>query len=684
MVTALSDVCAGVALLVVACMESFPTLMVNTGAGGAGADAGADSGPASLTTNNCRACSGSLSGRLCLSVGDLSFSNGSTSIKACDKNAEKEKGVIWAEAPPPGARGTSRGPPRPPSKVYPYACVGDSAIALISRSGFDLRDGVTLALSLSSAVVALDLVARTEFQNAYNASVRVLASPFNSLKLPPRALDLRDSIRALMTASLSRIVYSSLPADALVLSVGQAAESLRVSRAAALASAAAIDHAHASADATSAALTAHPALVKLGAAFANVASPDPRLLLAAASVACQAAFADEPCRPPTVFFSDSGCAVPIDAGATWVALGSAAAGNGGGDDAAGHLLAAGGVTLAQVAAALALSSSTTTAGGAGVTLAAAGLPLRRRLALLPTSTLTLTLVVDVAAGTMSLARGSYYIKGRYCKHLRGLSQTPWFVNGERRALSAASAPGDNQDAPVAPRVDAHLTPKGVVDGSLTSVEELLGAPLAAAVTAAALIGGGLVVGLLPHSAGASADVDVNSPLLPVPEPTDPRALAALPLFTFHAAGREDVDVRMLGTGRPFVIELAGARGAGLPLAAFAALGVELGSGGAAAPLRVHDLAPTSRAEFAVLQTGADSKRKSYVALAWSSVAWPSQEALDAALKPVARGVALAQRTPIRVLHRRSLLTRSKKIHSAVAKRLSPHFFLLHMVTSAGT
>jgi len=26
-------------------------------------------------------------------------------------------------------------------------------------------------------------------------------------------------------------------------------------------------------------------------------------------------------------------------------------------------------------------------------------------------------------------------------------------------------------------------------------------------------------------------------------------------FTLHASGREDLDVRMLGTGRPFIIEL---------------------------------------------------------------------------------------------------------------------------------
>jgi tRNA pseudouridine synthase 10 len=45
---------------------------------------------------------------------------------------------------------------------------------------------------------------------------------------------------------------------------------------------------------------------------------------------------------------------------------------------------------------------------------------------------------------------------------------------------------------------------------------------------------------------------------------------------------------------------------------------------------------------------------------------------------------LRQRTPVRVLHRRSLMERRKVVHAARTQRLGPHFFLLHLVTSAGT
>ena len=45
---------------------------------------------------------------------------------------------------------------------------------------------------------------------------------------------------------------------------------------------------------------------------------------------------------------------------------------------------------------------------------------------------------------------------------------------------------------------------------------------------------------------------------------------------------------------------------------------------------------------------------------------------------------LAQQTPIRVLHRRSLITRSRVVLRGEGLLLSPHFFLLHMTTTAGT
>ena len=95
------------------------------------------------------------------------------------------------------------------------------------------------------------------------------------------------------------------------------------------------------------------------------------------------------------------------------------------------------------------------------------------------------------------------------------------------------------------------------------------------------------------------------------------------------------------------------------------------------------LSPTSRDEFARLAAGADGKRKSYTALVWSSAPLDAAQ-LRARLDARVADLALRQRTPVRVLHRRSLMERRKVVHAARTQRLGPHFFLLHLVTSAGT
>ena len=43
-----------------------------------------------------------------------------------------------------------------------------------------------------------------------------------------------------------------------------------------------------------------------------------------------------------------------------------------------------------------------------------------------------------------------------------------------------------------------------------------------------------------------------------------------------------------------------------------------------------------------------------------------------------------QKTPVRVLHRRSQLVRPKKVYRMLAQYLNPHYFTLHVLASAGT
>ena len=47
-------------------------------------------------------------------------------------------------------------------------------------------------------------------------------------------------------------------------------------------------------------------------------------------------------------------------------------------------------------------------------------------------------------------------------------------------------------------------------------------------------------------------------------------------------------------------------------------------------------------------------------------------------------LTIEQQTPVRVLHRRTQMTRPKIIHSAKCEVLNKHYMLLRLVTSAGT
>jgi tRNA pseudouridine synthase 10 len=154
---------------------------------------------------------------------------------------------------------------------------------------------------------------------------------------------------------------------------------------------------------------------------------------------------------------------------------------------------------------------------------------------------------------------------------------------------------------------------------------------------------------------------------------------------FIAAGREDLDVRMLGGGRPFVLEVANARAAAPDAAALAAAAVALAAGGRVA---VRQLALLSRAQRDSLHEGAEEKSKTYRAVVSLSRAFTPADA-DALAVAVASagpdGLMLHQQTPVRVLHRRAALTRPRPVFSLAARPLPGHgrAFILDLRCGAG-
>ena len=142
-------------------------------------------------------------------------------------------------------------------------------------------------------------------------------------------------------------------------------------------------------------------------------------------------------------------------------------------------------------------------------------------------------------------------------------------------------------------------------------------------------------------------------------------------YKFHAGGREDIDVRMLGTGRPFMLEILNPHtpisALKHPLSEIAALINQKSEFIQATNIRFVDVN-----YFNDLQESANTKIKQYRCVVWSEKRLKSD---DLELLEGVQDLKVAQKTPMRVLHRRALLTREKYIHRIKGYFLSEHFLV---------
>ncbi|RYE97727.1 MAG: hypothetical protein EOO41_03165, partial [Methanobacteriota archaeon] len=172
-----------------------------------------------------------------------------------------------------------------------------------------------------------------------------------------------------------------------------------------------------------------------------------------------------------------------------------------------------------------------------------------------------------------LERFPVFLRGRYCKYARNLSQTPWVLQGVRigsaqsveeiignallLSFSAAVPVADEELLNVHPfalpanEVVAH-EPK-----SSTCAKALLDAAFAAPQS---VWEGEWCAAFEELLTPANYDTSTGVPYT-----------RARPAFRFHAAGREDIDVRMLGPGRPYMLELIDTKHVLIPPAVLPAL-----------------------------------------------------------------------------------------------------------------
>ena len=134
-------------------------------------------------------------------------------------------------------------------------------------------------------------------------------------------------------------------------------------------------------------------------------------------------------------------------------------------------------------------------------------------------------------------------------------------------------------------------------------------------------------------------------------------------FKFHAAGREDVDVLMLGTGRPFVVEVSKPR---IRTPNLDKLEKKINKG-ARRKIEVLQLELVDRERHQIFKSEAGSNIKEYSAII--RVEGDVNPSDVVAIEQSFKDIEIEQRTPHRVSHRRADLVRTKRIyHIQVKKR----------------
>ena len=198
-------------------------------------------------------------------------------------------------------------------------------------------------------------------------------------------------------------------------------------------------------------------------------------------------------------------------------------------------------------------------------------------------------ILELGEGTVEVQVNPVFFSGRYMKYERGIPQTHW----DCRACRGAGCE------------KCDFTGKQYAD----SVEELIGRP-------------------------AIEAFDAENAVL-------------------HGAGREDIDARMLGSGRPFVMEIEAPRKRSLDLVALEAEINQAADGRVA----VHLDGWTDRKMVQSLKSDkAHKKYRILVEIDGSATPDEFRKALDQL-----KGVTIRQRTPLRVSHRRADKVRERRV-----------------------
>jgi tRNA pseudouridine synthase 10 len=151
---------------------------------------------------------------------------------------------------------------------------------------------------------------------------------------------------------------------------------------------------------------------------------------------------------------------------------------------------------------------------------------------------------------------------------------------------------------------------------------------------------------------------------------------------FHGAGREDIDVRMLGSGRPFILELRNPKIRNLNLEKIQRRTNKKNK----KKVRISDLRFSNKKEVIKLKSEAKNTKKIYKAIveSESKITKEGFKKKLIQLKEIFENKEIQQRTPYRVSHRRSDKVREKAVYSIEGKFIKPNLFEFLIETQGGT
>ncbi len=145
---------------------------------------------------------------------------------------------------------------------------------------------------------------------------------------------------------------------------------------------------------------------------------------------------------------------------------------------------------------------------------------------------------------------------------------------------------------------------------------------------------------------------------------------------FHGMGREDIDARMLGNGRPFVLEVREPKKRRIDLLALQAEINDFGR----EMVEVEGLRFSSREEVRQIKNASPDKEYRVRVRLESKV---NKEQLNEVIQSFKR-IRITQQTPTRVSHRRADLAREREIKDLVLEELDGQVATLRVRTEAGT